>query len=257
MMKNINFSELYLKWLKENIQEYKLSDKVYRITTPFLDRNNDFTEFYVIDEGNNNFKLTDDSYTFSELELSGFKYDNSNKRISIIRTILNSHGVEMNTEKELFVNCTLNDFPQKKHMLIQCMLKISDLFYLSQNNVKNIFIEDVRHYLDDIDVRYSENVSFVGKSSLVTNYDFLISKSRKAPERMIKVVNNLTYDYVKSILFSWEDIKFTRNQDTKLYTFINDQSKKPSNEVFTAFEKSDIKPILWSQKDNFKNDLIA
>ena len=46
-------------------------------------------------------------------------------------------------------------------------------------------------------VRYLESVSFVGKSKLPANYDFGIPKSKKYPERLIKIRSSIAsiFDY--------------------------------------------------------------
>ena len=70
-------------------------------------------------------------------------------------------------------------------MLTQCMIKISDMFYTSKNNVQSLFIEDVQAYLDEKDIRYSQNIAFPGISGLPTTYDFLIP-NQKSPRTHFK-----------------------------------------------------------------------
>ncbi len=124
---DINFKKIYLDWLNENIEQYKIKQNVFRITLPFLDRNNDHTEFYVEKLNENFYRLSDDGNTLNELELSNFDIFNSNKRTEIFNIILNSHGIKKSENNELYVECTLEDIETKKHMLSQCMIKISDL----------------------------------------------------------------------------------------------------------------------------------
>lgn len=62
-----SFSQDYLNWLKSNIVEAKISNTISRITFPFLDRNNDHTEVYIISKGDGNYTVTDYSNTISEL----------------------------------------------------------------------------------------------------------------------------------------------------------------------------------------------
>ena len=68
---NMKFKDEYIKWLYDNTDEYKVSDNVYRITLPFLNRNNDCTEIFIKLDGDK-YLLTDDGETINELELSGF-----------------------------------------------------------------------------------------------------------------------------------------------------------------------------------------
>ena len=45
---DIDFSKQYLEWLKQNIEQYQVRDSIFRITLPFLDRNNDCVEVYIV-----------------------------------------------------------------------------------------------------------------------------------------------------------------------------------------------------------------
>ena len=91
---DINYKDMYISWLKENIEQYKINNSVYRLTTPFLDRNNDYTEIYIIKQDNNSFKITDDGVTINELYFSGLDLFASENRTIILQTILNSHGIK-------------------------------------------------------------------------------------------------------------------------------------------------------------------
>jgi len=137
------------------------------------------------------------------------------------------------------------------------MIKISDLFILSRSNVQSLFIEDVQNYLDKNNIRYIENISFVGSSTFATNYDFAITKSKNAPERIIKVVNNLEYKEAQAILFAWNDVKGQRNENSRLYTFIHDTDKKISEKAVNLLVHCNTFPVLWSKKDNYINELAA
>lgn len=251
------FSDIYVDWIKKNIQEQQINSNTFRVTTPFLDRNNDHIEVYVIKENDNSIIITDDGSTMNELELSGFTIEGSKKRKDALNTILNSHGVFYGNDNSLFVKTNLSNFPAKKHMLTQCMIKISDLFVLSQSSVKSFFLEDVRSFFEENNIRYTEGPSFVGKSKLINNYDFVIPHYKDIPERIIRVINDCRLDYAKSIIFSWEDIKELRANNPVLYTFINDENKKPSRDALQALREYDIKYILWNDREKYIDELSA
>ncbi|WP_341790629.1 DUF1828 domain-containing protein [Rickettsia endosymbiont of Polydrusus tereticollis] len=61
--------EDYYKWLKDKTAWQQLKDWV-EITTPYLDRHNDYIQIYLRQEGGH-YILTDDSYTIEDLEQSG------------------------------------------------------------------------------------------------------------------------------------------------------------------------------------------
>lgn len=224
-MKN-NFKNEYIEWLNRSIEQYQISDNIYRITFPYLNRNNDCTEIFIKIDGDK-YIITDDGETISELELSNFNLFSSQRRKDIFNQILLSHGVKKSESNELFIECSKDELPQKKHMLSQCMIKVSDLFYTAKNTVQSLFIEDVQVYLDEKDIRYTPDVSFPGISGLTTNYDFAIPKSKQAPERIIKVVNNIDQQLANSILFLWNDTSQARKDHlSTLYVFLQDNVKK-------------------------------
>ncbi len=66
---------------------------------------------------------------------------------------------------------TAEDFPLKKHSLIQAMLAVNDLFYLAKPVVESLFFEDVVAWLDANDIRYTPGVKFPG----ISGYDHLFS----------------------------------------------------------------------------------
>ncbi len=243
----MDFKIQYLKWLNENIEQFKIDDNTFRITLPFLDRNNDFVEFYIEKLSSNKYILTDDGVTLSELEFSGINIK-TNVRKKLIENMINSYGVQKNSKNELFVKCTLDEIPLKKHLLAQCMIKLSDLFNISKENIKNLFLEDVKNLLTQNDIRYTEYVTLYGKSTLPVTYDFIVPRSTKMPERIIKVINNLNLQYAKSTLFEWEDVKGNRPNNAVLYTFINNVSnQKDSLGLLDSYK---VKTFLWNDNDS-------
>ena len=254
---NTDFKQQYIDWLYENIDQKKVSDNTYSITLPFLDRNNDHLQVFIICNPDQSYTLTDDGETVAELELSGMDVMASDRRKTIFNTILRSHGVTCTEDKALCVQCTNEDLPLKKHMLTQCMIKISDMFYLARPNIQSLFIEDVKAYFEKNEIFGIGDVSFSGKSGLITTYDFGISRSKKAPERLVKVVNTMNLLNAQSIAFLWEDTRIVRPEVSLLYVFIQDKLQKIPHSATHLMEQYGIKPVLWSQRDNYISELAA
>lgn len=243
----------YMNWLNERITIHDL-DGVFQITSPFLDVNNDRLQIYVIPEGDS-LKLSDDGHVINELEMSGCSIFDSKKRIEILTFILNKFGVERNGN-ELFIRATIDTYAQKKHFLLQVMLSTNDMFMTTRSNVGGIFLEEVEKFLLEKDIRYSDNISFIGKSGFTHNYDFVIPKYRNTPERMIKAINNPTRSTAESLLLSWGETRETRKSKTVLYAFLNDEHEI-SDTIMNAFHQYDIKPVQWSAREGFINELSA
>ena len=44
MTADMDFGKIYVDWLKQNIDQYRVNEMTFRLTLPFLDRNNDHIE---------------------------------------------------------------------------------------------------------------------------------------------------------------------------------------------------------------------
>jgi hypothetical protein len=82
----------YIAWLKDKTALRKVGDWV-KITTPYLDRHNDYVQIYA-KKANSGFVLTDDGYTIGDLEQSGCQLD-SPKRQDLLKMTLNGFGVQL------------------------------------------------------------------------------------------------------------------------------------------------------------------
>lgn len=249
-----NFKLQYLDWLNANIQQSEIREGVYRITLPYLNRSNDMMDIYIL-EKKDGFILTDDGATIHNLDLVGVSLSKGRRKDLLDQTLL-SFGIRMDEEQALYTEASPDNLPLRKHMLSQCMLKIDDLFFLSKRNAKSVFVDDVHDFLESNDVRYIQGASFTGKSGLPTMYDFSIPKSKKSPERNIKVVNHLTNDSARSIIFGWTDTTDARNNGAKLFTFINDESSSPKDAI-NALNQYGITPVLWSCREDSVKLLVA
>jgi len=243
----------YIDWLKKKI---KLEDinGICEITTPFLDRHNDYIQIYLkrINEG---LVLSDDGNTLKDLELSGVDL-NSEKRKTIINSILNGFGIKRKG-KELLVEARPSNFPQKKHNLIQAILAIGDVFMTSREMVAGIFKEDVKQYLKIHKVRFTPSVKFSGKSGLDHYFDFVIPSSDIKPERILRTINRTERQNIISLIFAWTDIKEVRETHPVVYAILNDQEKKIREEFISALKEYEIIPLIWSKREEYIEELVA
>jgi hypothetical protein len=248
-----NLIEAYVRWLRDKTSLRQHGDLV-EITTPFLDRHNDFLQVYVRKLGAK-FVVSDDGYVLADLELSGCRLDTP-KRQELLRTTLNGFGVK-DTNGRLEVDASVDNFSLKKHSLVQAMLAVNDLFYVSQGTVHSLFYEDVVSWLDEAEIRYTARVKFTGQSGYDHLFDFVIPRSKNAPERVVQALNMVNRSTAQNFAFSWMDTKQTRSRDSVAIAFLNDTVRPPPDAATDALRSYGITPALWRERDQMRDQLVA
>ncbi|MGB8658121.1 MAG: DUF1829 domain-containing protein [Candidatus Zixiibacteriota bacterium] len=243
----------YLLWLKDKTVLRQIRDWV-EITTPYLDRHNDYLQIYVKRE-DGGFMLTDDGYTIEDLKQTGCELE-SKKRKDLLTLTLNGFGVRLKDDA-LFIHASSDNFAVRKHNLIQAMLAVNDLFYLAVPMVASLFLEDVTLWLNLNEIRYTPRVKFTGKSGYDHLFDFVIPSSRKQPERIVQAINRPSRDTAQALAFSWIDTKEVRPLNSRAYAFLNDSDHGPLSSVIDALTNYDVKPVLWSEREKTKEEFIA
>lgn len=251
-----NLKDSYISWLRDRIQLKDVNGAI-EITTPLMDRHNDYIQIYVTASSEDKFRITDAGYIIGDLALEGIDVFGSPKRKEIFQTILNRYGVSCSSSNELYTNASIKTFPQRKHMLLQALVNINDMFMVSKANVSSIFIDEVANFLDEYDVRNSPDIAFVGRTGYTHQFDFLIPKSKIQPERVIKSVNQINKQSASLMIFSWTDTREIRGSNAELYVFVNDSSKKVSDNSLEAFREYGIHGVRWSRRLDVLPQLIA
>lgn len=260
----------YYTWLKKKTVCKNINQWV-EITTPYLDRNNDYIQIY-LKKNNAGYLLTDDGYTIGVLKQEGCLLD-SPKRQQLLQLTLRGYGVHEDKGKLQITADSEYDFPLCKHSLMQAILAVNDMFYMTGSQVVNLFFEEVRNWLEKSHIRYSERISFQGLSPYSRNFDFLIPKSARKPERLIKTINHPAKGNVDSLVMSWLDTKETRPEKACLYAFINNNptgikdsnnmingaldSKSAVGKAYQTLKKYEIHPVPWSKRDSIQKDLAS
>ncbi|HEX6189317.1 MAG TPA: DUF1829 domain-containing protein [Pyrinomonadaceae bacterium] len=243
----------YLAWLKDKTTLREIDDFV-EVTTPHLDRHNDYLQFYV-KRNKNGFILTDDGYIIEDLRRSGCKLETS-KRRDLLKMTLNGFGVQLDHD-ELTVHATKDNFNLRKHNLVQAMLAVNDLFYLAEPMVASLFLEDVAAWMDLHDIRATPNVKFTGKSGYDHLFHFAIPKSRRAPERIVHAINKPSRDTAEALAFAWIDTKEVRPPDSRAFAFLNDADHQPTSTVIDALSSYEVQPVVWSEREHVRLELAA
>ncbi|KAF5416662.1 MAG: hypothetical protein C5S48_02295 [Candidatus Methanogaster sp.] len=245
--------EAYVEWLKQKVS-VKDIDGVCEITTPFLDRHNDHLQIYVKRSGNT-LIITDDGYIIRDLELSGFSIG-TEKRRRLLHSTLNGFGVRLQDEG-IVVEARTEDFPQKKHNIIQAMLAVNDLFVMAKPMVASVFREDVETYFRAHQIRFTPSVKFTGKSGFDQSFDFVIPASQERPERIIRAINQPTHQSISMLIFVWADTKSARPMESTAYGILNDTEQEVKPEITSALRQYGMKPLLWSKREEYAEELAA
>lgn len=243
----------YLAWLRDKTLLRQI-DQWIEITTPYLDRHNDYIQIYAR-KANGGYVLTDDGYTIKDLEQSGCKLQ-SPKRQKLMEMTLNGFGVQLRNNA-LEIHASSDNFALRKHNIVQAILAVNDMFYLAVPMVASLFYEDVVAWLDLHDVRYTPKVKFTGKSGYDHLFDFVIPKSRLQPERILQAINRPRRETAQAVAFAWIDTKEVRPSDSKAYAFLNDSEHSVSTDVLEALRNYNVQPILWSRREDIREELIA
>lgn len=243
----------YTRWLKEKTQVRQVDEWV-EITTPYLDRHNDYLQIYAR-RRNGDYVLTDAGYILQDLELSGCKLD-SPKRRALLMMTLNGFGVKLNRDR-LEVYTSAASFAPSRHNLIQAMLAVNDLFGLATPMTASLFYEDVVTWLEGHDIRYTSNVKFTGQSGFDHLFDFIIPKSRDQPERILKTISSPNRNTAQVVAFAWIDIKEARPPESKAYAILNDIDHPVLGNVLDALNNYSVKPVLWSDRETVAGELVA
>lgn len=243
----------YTRWLRAGITILPVGD-AFEITTPFLDRHNDHLQIYVRQETNRTL-LTDDGYIIADLRQSGCTLDTEHRK-RLLASILNGFGVQR--DGDALVTFSHNgDFPQRKHAMVQAMLAVGDLFATAQSHVKSLFLEDVGDHLERIGARAFPDFQLVGKTGFQHKFDFAISKSAAAPERLLRALNRPSRQEALLVIAAWNDVRASRAADAQMLTLLNDSDHSVSGEVVDALRQYQIEPILWSRRAEFTARLAA
>lgn len=251
--KTDDFITKYLDWIKLNSSQTFVGD-YSEITTPFLDAHNDKIRFYIA-KSSSGFFLTDDGYILNDLEMCGCDVK-SKKRKQLMMQLAEAIGVTIK-DNCITVESSESDIARKQHIMIQAMLKISDMFLTTSSRVRGLFMEEIQEFFDKNDIRNTPAVILMGHSGLSHQFDFIIPASRKMPERVITAINTPTKQAVESALFAWSDVVKTRKADSNGYIILNDTKRKPNNDLFTAIQNYELKAVSWSDRDSYIVELAS
>jgi hypothetical protein len=129
-MSTENLVDQYFSWLKSKTAWRDINGWT-EITTPYLDRHNDYIQIYLRQNGDE-WELTDDGETLTDLIQSGFELDTPRFK-ALLQTTLNRFGMHL-ANGAITVKTKKDSFALRKHNLIQAILAVNDLTSSSGTN---------------------------------------------------------------------------------------------------------------------------
>ena len=254
MNKETDFIIQYTNWIKKNSGQRDVNGYT-EITTPFLDIHNDELRFYAVKE-NNSYFFTDDGYTLADLEMAGINIS-TGKRKELLQAMADTMNIQIQDGAIIAKTEDMSKIAQTMHLMIQAMLKIGDMFMLSSSQVRSLFVDDVKGFFRENNIRNTASIMFPGKSGLPQRFDFVISASDKMPERLITTINHPTRQSIQSAMFAWSDVRLTRREETAGYIILNDKSKNSSSFIEAINKYEGMKAIPWSKRKEHIQELAA
>ena len=235
----------YTAWLRKEITTAAFGEYT-ELTTPYLDRFNDYLQIYAKQNSDGTITFTDDGYIVGNLVSSGMTFKKGSNRHKMLTKVAAKFNVAIEGE-EIVATATSHSFPQKKHMMVQAMLAIDDLFVVSPEAVKNFFLEDIETYFIANEIFYSLDFSLQGKTGTLYNYDFHLQRTKEKPERFCRGFNKLNLSKRDLTLFNWMDTQEKRGDSSELIVIYNDDNSV-SDDVLTGFYNYGIKTVPFSQR---------
>ena len=235
----------YTAWLNEEISTAVYGEYT-EITTPYLDRYNDYLQIYTKQNSDGTISLTDDGYIIGNLISSGMTFKKGSNRHNMLDKIASKYSVSV-VKEDILTTATKYNFPQKKHMMVQAMLAIDDLFVTSPEVIKDLFLEDIMTYFNANGIFYSRDFSLLGKTETVYTYDFHFQRTKEKPERFCRGYNRLSRSQRDLALFNWIDTKEKRGESSILIIIFNDENSV-SDDVLRGFDNYGIKTVPFSHR---------
>ncbi len=251
----------YVEWLRDQSVETELAGGWSSVTFPFLDRHNDYLEFFV-SQTNDIVDITDEGRTLRELNQIGCDLKLRSKRREIAEGILRGLGLDTRLLNgvELTAKTDLAGFPMAIHRLILATLALDGLASVSPPNVAAIFKDDVADWLQKLNVNAEPNRKEVGRSGVTHEFDFVIPPSGDRPMRLIQALAKTDKIHTQSFTFSVIDTRQAVGANdlakAEFYAIYDDQMSV-NEKRYLAFMDNKITPIGWSHRDQHAYKLAS
>ncbi|QZN89142.1 DUF1828 domain-containing protein [Vagococcus lutrae] len=241
-----NLLKEYFAWYEKKYSVTEL-EKASEILTPFKNHINDRIAIYIEYLNSGKIRITDDGVTIQELEMAGFKLTET--RMNLLDSIKKDFGISQFDDELCVIAENPKDFPQKKHNLIQGILKVYDLLFTIQSKTKTMFAEDVYSFLYENEFGGTEKPHMIGASGILHHVDYSLGKTKSRPDTIFQFLGDPSFDRVAAQKYVKEDL-ITNKPQTKYILIGNDlNGKKIPDKSLAVAKDADLKIIPWSKKE--------
>ena len=252
-----NLVATYLDWLRDNASERDLDGGWKEITFPYLDRHNDFLQFFAR-QGHAGLLLTDDGNTMRDLKDSGCDLKAKTKRRGVAEKILRGVGLDpaLIDDGKISTTAVNGDLPWKIHGLLMSMLAIDGLVNASPPNLTAHLKEAVQGWLGEIGSTLGK-ASYPGQSGTQHEFDFMIPGKDGRPDQILQAISVPDRVHIQSFTYEVIDTKRVEGQQNlKFYAIFNDDAL-PAKKHWTALASYGILPLKWSSRTTIASRLAG
>lgn len=238
----------YSEWLASAVQG-RVVDGNCVVTIPFYDPSHDSLELLVRSTSDGEISISDGGY------ILGFLGDGSamgglpEPKALLASRILEDNGLSI-VGGEIVGLAEDEYFPVRFHEVVQCLLRLIDVFELRLEVPRAGFHPEVATYLRKLNVVFEAGRRVVGYSELPHTFDFGIDSPKG--ERLIKIVTRPDSKTTGSIIFAHEDIARKRTSPSVFALYDDRAFDFPRNKQ-RALERYGIPTIRWRDADSVGN----
>lgn len=223
---------VYMDWIKEDLEFQNLDENYVSISTPFIDNDYDNINLYASFVNKNIIKVSDFGFTLYNLTELGINLTPKFKTgWHIFREILDDFGIS-NDKGTLCVQTPIENFPMAKTRLLQAVMRVNDIFYLSKHNVVSSFNDIIAEFFNKNNILYTPSFEIPNPFGASSHFDFAIP-NRKDGERVVKTVSRPN-DINQAKIFNFDVRATARSRNAKFILLVNNTKEKKLNGSLVA-----------------------
>lgn len=238
----------YLDWYKSKVT-FKQLENASEIITPYVNHINDRISIYIEIFPNKSIKISDDGVTLNELSMMSLNLETKTRK-RIMEDTLRNFNVKSENEILFVVAKNIQDFPQMKHNLLQCILRLYDLLFTDRPNIRSLYKEEVLNFLFENEFGGSISPRFQGDSGIIYNIDYSLGATKSRPNTLMKFQNQPDFSSITEQKFIADDLKEEPSLRVNGFKYVMITGEKNTSErVNQAANFAGIEMIHFAEKE--------